>query len=79
MGKDIKMKIKVKVFTRSAKEEVVQQSDGYTVRVRAAPQDGKANEAVIRLLARHFGVTRSAVRIASGLTVRDKIIEIMTG
>lgn len=73
------MKIKVKVFTRSAKEEVVQQLDGYTVRVKAAPQDGKANEAVIRLLARHFGVARSAVRIASGLTVRNKIVEIMAG
>ena len=73
------MKINVKVFTRSAKEEVVQKPDGYTVRVRAAPQDGKANEAVIRLLARHFGVTRSAVRIASGLTARNKIVEIMAG
>jgi uncharacterized protein (TIGR00251 family) len=73
------MKIRVKVFTRSAKEEVVEQADGYTVRVRAAPQDGKANEAVIRLLARHFGVTRSAVRIARGLTARNKIIEITAG
>ncbi len=73
------MKIKVRVFTRSAKEEVVQQADGYTVRVKAAPQDGKANDAVVRLLARHFGVPRSAVRIASGLTVRNKIVEIMTG
>ena len=73
------MKIRVKVITRSAHEEVVEQPDGYTVRVKAAPQDGKANEAVIRLLARHFGVTRSAVRISSGLTVRIKIIEITTG
>ena len=73
------MKINVKVITRSAKEEVVEQAGGYTVRVRAAPQDGKANEAVIRLLARHFGVTRSAVRIASGLTSRNKIVEIMAG
>ena len=73
------MKIKVKVFTRSSREEVVQQADGYMVRVKAAPQDGKANDAVVRLLARHFGVARSAVRIASGLTVRNKIIEIMAG
>ena len=73
------MKIKVKVFTRSAKEEVVQQADGYTVRVKSAPQDGKANEAVVRLLARHFGVTRSAVSIVRGLTVRNKIVEITAG
>jgi hypothetical protein len=73
------MKIKVRVFTRSSREEVVQQADGYAVRVKAAPQDGKANDAVVRLLARHFGVTRSAVRIAGGLTVRNKIVEIITG
>jgi uncharacterized protein (TIGR00251 family) len=73
------MKIKVKVITRSASEEVVEQADGYTVRVKAAPQDGKANAAVIRLLARHFGVSRSAVRIASGLTARNKIVEITAG
>jgi hypothetical protein len=73
------MKIKVKVVTRSANEEVVEQADGYTVRVKAAPQDGKANEAVIRLLARHFNVTRSAVRIARGLTCRNKTIEILAG
>jgi hypothetical protein len=73
------MKIKVRVFTRSSREEVVQQAEGYAVRVKAAPQAGKANDAVVRLLARHFGVTRSAVRIASGLTVRNKVVEIITG
>ena len=73
------MKIKVRVITRSAKEEVVEQADGYTVRTRAAPQDGKANEAVVRLLARHFGVARSAVSIVRGFTVRNKIVEIRAG
>jgi len=73
------MKINVKVITRSAKEEVVEQAGGYTVRVRAAPQDGKANEAVIRLLARHFGVPKSAVSIVRGFTVRNKIVEIRAG
>ena len=73
------MKINVRVITRSAKEEVVEQAGGYTVRVRAAPQEGKANEAVVRLLARHFGVPRSAVCIVSGFTVRNKVVEIKAG
>ena len=73
------MKIDVKVITRSAREEVTEQAGIYTVRVRAAPQDGKANEAVVNLLARHFGVSRSAVSIIRGLTVRNKTVEIRKG
>ncbi len=73
------MKINVKVITRSAREEVVEQAGGYTVRVRAAPQEGKANEAVVRLLARHFGLPRSAVSIVRGFTVRNKVVEMREG
>lgn len=73
------MKINVKVITRSAREEVVEQAGGYTVRVRAAPQEGKANEAVVRLLARHFGLPGSAVSIVRGFTVRNKVVEVREG
>jgi uncharacterized protein (TIGR00251 family) len=72
------MKIKVRVKARSSREEVVKSGDEYVVHVRAAPVEGKANEAVIRLLAQKFGVPRSSVKISSGLTGRTKIIEIRT-
>ncbi|MGA2369005.1 MAG: DUF167 domain-containing protein [Dehalococcoidia bacterium] len=55
------------------------QGDEYVVRVRALPQDNKANEAVINLLAKHFKVAKTSVRIVSGLTSRHKIIEIRSG
>ena len=42
------------------------------VRVREAPSDGAANEAVIRLLADHLGITRSEVEIISGQSSRHK-------
>jgi uncharacterized protein len=48
----------------------------YDVSVRAAPHDGKANEAVIELLAGHFSVAKSTVKIARGYTARKKIITI---
>ncbi len=45
-------------------------------RVSAVPEDGKANAALIRLLAKAFGVANSAVRIAGGAQSRIKIVEI---
>jgi uncharacterized protein (TIGR00251 family) len=72
------MKIGIKVIPRSAREEIVKTDEGYLVRVKAQPKQGKANEAVIKLVAEHFGVGRSQVRITSGLSGRNKIVEIRT-
>jgi uncharacterized protein YggU (UPF0235/DUF167 family) len=41
-------------------------------RVRAVPEDGKANKALIELIARRFGVAKSCVRLVSGETSRKK-------
>jgi uncharacterized protein len=63
----------------SMREEVVKQGDDYVVRVKAMPVEGKANEAVIELLARHFKVPKSAVKIVVGLTGRTKIVDVRMG
>ena len=47
------------------------------VRVKEPPIEGKANRAVLKLLARHFGVPESRLRIVSGLTGKNKVIEVM--
>lgn len=44
------------------------------VRVAAAPADGEANAAVIKLLAKELGVARSEIEIVSGETSRHKRI-----
>ena len=46
------------------------------VRVNKVPEKGKANEAVIKLLAKHFNVAKSKVKILRGLTSRNKVVEI---
>lgn len=46
------------------------------VRVTAAPEGGKANDAVVALLAKHFRVPKSSVRIVRGHKFRDKRISI---
>jgi len=44
--------------------------------VGAPPEDGKANAAVIALLAQRLGVAKSAVSVVSGATDRRKLVEI---
>ena len=54
-------------------------SDGKAVlkvRVRAAPSEGEANAALIALLARELGVSRSAVALTTGATARVKLLAI---
>lgn len=73
------MKIQVKVKPISKTEEVSREGDGFIVKVREPPKEGKANQAVIKLLAEHFGVTQSQVRILSGFRSRNKTVEIIEG
>jgi uncharacterized protein YggU (UPF0235/DUF167 family) len=51
-------------------------SEHLKARVRAVPEDGKANAALIELLAKTLAVPQSNVRIASGATARLKRVEI---
>ena len=44
--------------------------------VAAPPEKGKANRAVVRLLARTFDLPESAVAITAGTTSQDKIAEL---
>ncbi len=72
------MRIYIKVSPRTSKNEVVKISEGeYRVRLTAAPVDGKANEALIELLAKHFKVSKSMVRIVGGKTARIKMVDIL--
>lgn len=73
------MKLTIKVTPYASKDEVVKMGNEYNIRVKAAAQEGKANEAVIALLASHFKVPKSAVRIISGHTGRNKIVEVRMG
>lgn len=70
------MKITIKVTPHAKVEEVVQQDDIFLVKVRAAAKEGKANDAVIKLLAAYFKVPKSSITIKAGLSGRNKIIEI---
>ncbi|THK38913.1 DUF167 domain-containing protein [Ensifer sp. MPMI2T] len=46
------------------------------VRVRAVPEKGKANQALIALLAKQFGIAKNRIALVSGDTQRKKILRI---
>ena len=50
--------------------------EAWKVRVAAPPEGGRANDAVVRLLAETLSVSRGAVKIVSGQGGRDKLVEL---
>ena len=69
------LRIQVKPNARASVLEA--QDDGsWIARIAAPPVDGAANEALLRLVAEHFGVRRSQVRLKSGGASRLKRVEI---
>lgn len=50
--------------------------DAWKVRVTAAPEGGKANEAVLTLLADALDVPRRDLELASGRSSRDKVVRL---
>jgi uncharacterized protein len=66
-------KLRVQIVPRASRSEVVGEYNGaLRIRVAAPPVDGAANEELIRVLAKSFKVSRSAVTIVSGHSGRIK-------
>ncbi|MEH2168447.1 MAG: DUF167 domain-containing protein [Nostoc sp.] len=73
------MQKKVKVKPNSKQQKIEEQPDGsLTVYLKSPPIDGKANEELIKLLADKFDLPKSHVRIKSGFSSRQKLMEINT-
>ena len=72
------MRIYIKVITKSSQRRVEKMDDEtYKVWVTVAPEKGKANQEVIKLLAKYFRVAKSQVEILSGKTAKIKLVEIL--
>ncbi len=72
------MKINITIKPNSTKGPLIEpQSDGLLiVYIREVAADGRANEALIKLLSKYYGVPKSRVKIIRGHTSRHKIVEI---
>lgn len=74
--------LSVRLTPRSSRDEiggVDQLADGrrvLKVRVRALPQDGEANEALVRLIAKALHIPLASVRIEAGASGRVKTLSL---
>lgn len=69
--------LQVKVKPNARASVLVAQHDGtWLAQVAAPPVEGLANEALVALVAKHFGVRRAQVRIKSGASGRMKLVQV---
>ena len=72
---DLGARLTLRVSPGASRSAIVgRHGAGWKVRVAAPPEDGKANDAVVRLLADTLALHERDVRIVSGRTSRDKIV-----
>ncbi|MFA7296786.1 MAG: DUF167 domain-containing protein [Dehalococcoidia bacterium] len=70
-------RVSVRLTPRAGRDEVLGfDGDVLRVRVAAPPVDGRANEALTRLLAARLDVPRSAIEVVGGHTARTKVVAI---
>ena len=69
--------LNVRVIPNARKNEIIKDGNTFRVRLSAPAAEGKANSALIELLAEHFGVKKSAVKIVKGIKSRNKLVELM--
>ena len=70
------MKLEIKVFPRSSQEKLVKTDGTVKAYVKAAPDKGKANKALIALIAKEYKKAKSGIKIIKGKTGRNKIVEV---
>ena len=69
--------LKVKVEPRSSRKGISGLTgDSLKVKVHAPPVGGAANEELIEILSKEFGIKKSDIQIVRGNSSRDKIVEI---
>jgi uncharacterized protein (TIGR00251 family) len=70
-------RLRLKVVPGARRSEIVgRYGDAWKLRVTAAPERGRANEAVVKLLAEELGVAESTVSVVSGRGAREKVVEL---
>jgi uncharacterized protein (TIGR00251 family) len=74
---DPRARIDVRVTARGGRDTIVGWREGaLAVRIAAAPVEGAANAAMLRMIARRLGLPVSSVSLVSGTRSRMKVVEI---
>ena len=70
-------KINVRVIPRARQNKITVEDEKLRVHITAAPVDGAANDAVIKILAEYFDMPKSQIKIIRGATSRNKVVELL--
>ncbi|MEA5596157.1 DUF167 domain-containing protein [Rivularia sp. UHCC 0363] len=71
------MQQRVKVKPNSKQQKIIEEEDGsLTIHLKSPPVDGKANQELIKVLSKKFDIPKSYIRIKSGASSRQKLIEV---
>lgn len=68
--------IAVRVTPNARRNAVKVEGTGLRVEVTATPENGKANKAVVKLLAGALGVAKTRLTLVRGATGRDKVFRL---
>ncbi|WP_289040324.1 DUF167 domain-containing protein [uncultured Aliiroseovarius sp.] len=69
-------RITVRVTPKAARNRVEDRDGQLRISVTAAPEDGKATKAVVKLLAHTLGIAKSRLVLTQGATSRDKVFRV---
>ena len=73
---DSKKTFNVRVTPHAKQNKVVESYGVLRVYTTVAPENGRANDAVVKLLSEYLDVPKSKIKILRGLTGRDKVVSI---
>jgi hypothetical protein len=71
-------RLKFKVIPNAKQSKIIEEGDNIRAYVTEPAKEGKANKALIDLLAKHFGIKKSNLKIIHGEKARAKTVEIDT-
>ncbi len=70
------MRYAITVKPGSSQEKIIETNEGeLTIYLRAKAHDGKANDALIKLLSKYYKVPKTSIKIIRGAKSKSKIIE----
>lgn len=74
--KDLQKIFNIRVTPHAKQNKVVENDGILRVYTTVAPENGRANDAVVELLSEHLGIPKSRIKIIKGLTGRDKVVTV---
>jgi uncharacterized protein len=70
-------RLRIRVSPGARRTELVgRQGEAWKVRVAAPPERGRANDAVLKLLAERLRIAPAELTLVSGVSARDKVVEL---